>query len=45
MRLLRRLIFTLTSGAKAPREHYEAEVLFAGWVNLPAGFREIIARR
>jgi len=24
---------------------YGAEVLFAGWVELPKGFREIIARR
>ncbi len=24
---------------------YDAEVLFAGWVELPPAFREIIARR
>ena len=41
MRLIRRLLTTL----RAPRLRYEDEVLFAGWVELPASFREIIARR
>jgi len=41
MSLIRRLFATL----RAPRARYEDEVLFAGWVQLPGGFREIIARR
>jgi hypothetical protein len=45
MRLIRRLLFSLTSSARSRRDSYESEVLFAGWVELPAEFREIIARR
>jgi len=41
MRLIRRFLTTL----RPPRLRYEDEVLFAGWVELPASFREIIARR
>jgi len=43
MRLIRILF-----GFRRPlpgRGRYTEEVLFAGWVDLPAAFREIIARR
>jgi hypothetical protein len=41
MSLLRRLLTSL----RPPRLRYEDEVLFAGWVELPVSFREIIRRR
>jgi hypothetical protein len=41
MRFIRRLLSTL----RAPRPSYADEVLFAGWVELPPAFREIMARR
>jgi len=38
-------LFGYGSRRKAVRSgEYGEEVLFAGWVDLPAGFREIIAR-
>jgi hypothetical protein len=44
MSLLRRLLVRIAP-RPAGRERYGAEVLFANWVELPQGFREIIARR
>ena len=41
MSLLRRLLTSF----RPPRLRYEDEVLFSGWVELPASFREIIVRR
>lgn len=41
MRLIRRFFATL----RPPRARYGDEVLFAGWVHLPAPFRGIMRRR
>ncbi len=40
-----RLLFGFRPGRLWPRKRYTEEVLFAGWVDLPAAFREIISRR
>ena len=40
-----RRILVLFRRPKARAGGYGAEVLFAGWVELPAAFREIISRR
>lgn len=44
MSLIRQLFSTLRPRRQA-LSGYGAEVLFAGWVDLPVAFREIIARR
>ncbi len=44
MRLIRSVLQFLRPQA-APERGYGAEVLFAGWVELPAAFREIMRRR
>jgi hypothetical protein len=44
MKLIRRILATLRSPRPA-RPRYGEEVLFAGWVQLPRAFREIIRRR
>lgn len=41
MSFLRRILVTF----RRPRSRYGAEVLFAGWVQLPKAIREIIRRR
>ena len=45
MSFIRLLFGTFRRHRQARRGRYDAEVLFAGWVELPAAFREIIARR
>ena len=45
MSFIRRILVTLRLRRAARAAGYGAEVLFAGWVELPKGFREIIARR
>ena len=45
MSFIRRIIDSLRLRRAAPAERYGAEILFAGWVELPKGFREIIARQ
>ena len=40
-----RILFGSRPGRLWPRRRYPKEVLFAGWVELPALFREIIGRR
>ncbi len=45
MSFIRLLFGTFRRGRPLPRRRYTEEVLFAGWVDLPAAFREIIARR
>ena len=43
MSLIRRIFVSLRR--RPPQGRYGEEVLFANWVELPAAFREIIARR
>jgi hypothetical protein len=45
MRLIRQLLSVFRRRQAAPEGGYAAEVLFAGWVELPASFRELAARR
>lgn len=45
MRLIRQLLSVFRRRHPAPAGGYAAEVLFAGWVDLPASFREHAARR
>jgi hypothetical protein len=45
MRLIRHLFLAFRRRQAAPTGGYGAEVLFAGWVELPASFRELAARR
>jgi hypothetical protein len=45
MRLIRQILSAFGRRHSAPRGVYTAEVLFAGWVELPASFRELVARR
>jgi len=45
MNYLRNLWFRFRLRRKARATGYGPEILFAGWVELPASFREIIARR
>jgi hypothetical protein len=45
MRLIRQLLSVFRRRQAAPEGGYAAEVLFAGWVDLPAAFREHAARR
>jgi hypothetical protein len=45
MRLIRKLLSVFRRRQAAPEGGYAAEVLFAGWVDLPAAFREHAARR
>lgn len=45
MSFLRILLGTFRRHRPWPRRRYTEEVLFAGWVDLPAAFREIISRR
>jgi len=41
MRLLKRIFFVFQARKAARRAGYGAEVLFAGWVELPRAFREL----
>ena len=45
MKLIRQFLSVLRRRQAAPEGGYAAEVLFAGWVELPASFRELAARR
>ena len=45
MALIRRILWSFRPRRQARAGGYGAEVLFAGWVELPKGFREIITRR
>ena len=45
MRLIRHLFSAFRRRQATPPGGYGAEVLFAGWVELPASFRELAARR
>ena len=45
MRLIQRLLAAFGGRRKAARTGYGAEVLFAGWVELPAAFRDLAAHR
>jgi hypothetical protein len=45
MGYIRHLWFMYRLRRRARAAGYDAEVLFANWVELPRGFREIIARR
>ena len=45
MSYVRNLWFRFRPRRRARAQGYGAEVLFANWVELPAAFREIIARR
>jgi hypothetical protein len=45
MELVRRIYRALRARRPARAGGYSAEVLFAGWVELPAAFRELLARR
>jgi hypothetical protein len=45
MSYVRNLWFRFRLRRRARAQGYGAEVLFANWVELPAAFREIIARR
>ncbi len=44
MRFLKRILFTLLSRKEARGAGYGSEVLFAGWVELPAAFRALLRR-
>jgi hypothetical protein len=44
MRLILRLL-AVFGGRRKARAGYGAEVLFAGWVELPAAFRDLVAHR
>jgi hypothetical protein len=44
MRLIRHILSAFRRRRPAPAGGYAAEVLFAGWVELPAAFREHAAR-
>jgi len=45
MSYLRNLWFRFGLRRRARTRGYGPEILFAGWVELPAAFREIISRR
>lgn len=45
MGFIRRIFWPFGRRRGARPRGYGAEVLFAGWVDLPKAFREIIARR
>ena len=45
MRLLRQIFASLRLGRRMRPAAYSAEVLFAGWVDLPAAFRERLKRQ
>jgi hypothetical protein len=45
MELMRRIYRRLRARRPARAGGYGAEVLFAGWVELPAAFRQLLARR
>jgi len=45
MRLIRQLFSAFRRRHPAPPGGYGAEVLFSGWVDLPASFRKLAARR
>jgi hypothetical protein len=45
MRLIHWIFGSFRARRRARAGGYGAEVLFAGWVDLPKGFREIIARQ
>jgi hypothetical protein len=45
MRLIRQIFSVFRRRHPAPAGGYGAEVLFAGWVDLPASFRELAKRR
>jgi hypothetical protein len=45
MRFIRSMLWPFRRRRKAQPGGYGAEVLFAGWVELPAAFREIMSRR
>jgi hypothetical protein len=45
MRLIRQFLAVFRRRRPAPAGGYAAEVLFAGWVELPAAFREHASRR
>ena len=45
MGFIRKMLWPFRRRRQAPARGYDAEVLFAGWVDLPATFREIISRR
>jgi hypothetical protein len=45
MKLIRQFLSVFRRRQAAPEGGYAAEVLFAGWVELPASFRELAARR
>ena len=45
MSFIRRIFGLFRRRRRARAGGYGAEVLFAGWVEVPAAFREIISRR